>query len=138
MCLVYSSSGLQASSGHTASGEEEEEEEDKNRPAELSQLMDTLRRLRPPPPSVTAVVDGCNANGETTDGCTETETADDEPPPPDGKTSDDDDMETRLRLYIDEKFEQLERRLEKRLEELLIARFQSKAQHTIEHDLQLD
>ena len=92
---------------------------DEERPPELSQLMQTLRHLRPHPPPVE--VESCRDNGETAgNGDTPRDSASTETPVDDDSAG----MEARLKLYIDEKFEQLERRLEKKLEELVLNRLQ--------------
>ena len=99
---------------------------DGDRPAELSQLMQTLRQLRPP--SVHTDLNGTRENGETTTGMDGRE-ADAAMNGVEGKEMGEEEeglaaMEARLKLYIDEKFEQLERRLEKKVEELFSSRLQ--------------
>lgn len=74
--------------------------------------MESFKQLRPPPP-VCKAEDESGAQqegGEVESGGTEDE----------GSKEGDSivRLEARLKLYIDEKFEQLERKLEKRIEEL--------------------
>ena len=79
--------------------------------------MDSFKQLRPPPPPVCKAEDESGAQlegGEVESGRTEAESS------KEGEERDSIVMlEERLKLYIDEKFEQLERKLEKRIEELL-------------------
>lgn len=95
-----------------------------DKPPELSQLMDTLRQMRPPPPPV-EVSTAASSTGEAGEKDRVLENGRETPGHPDSSTSgvweDTTELEERLKRYIDEKFEQLERRLEERLEELLIS-----------------
>ena len=98
-----------------------------DRPAELSQLMQTLRQLRPPS-TVETECNGTREDSETATG-TDSREADVAVNGVEGKEAEEEAglaaMEARLKLYIDERFEQLERRLEKKLEEM----FSSQLQH---------
>ena len=113
-CCVYCTI-LQGSASHATAHD---------RPAELSQLMQTLRQLRPPLTTETER-NGTRENGETTTGTESRETDVDM----EGKEAEEEvelaAMEARLKLYIDERFEQLERRLEKKIEEM----FSNQLQH---------
>lgn len=91
------------------------EDEDESRPAELSHVMQTLRQLRPSSAVKTKATDH---NGTTE---THSENGSDDGQKTgtvDGEDSRIVAIEERLKHYIDDKFEQLERKLEKRLQDL--------------------
>ena len=93
-------------------------------PEELSKLMDTLKQMRPAPvetaPSTTSREDLGEKSRVLENGREGPEDVGD------GRaTSEEGDfteLEKRLRRYIDDKFEELERRLVERLEECLVNR----------------
>ena len=100
-------------------------------PSELTQLMQSLQQLRPP--SAGAEVEkqsSANHNGAIADRHEpDTEQVQVEV----GVREKKDfmtELETRLKLYIDEKFEQLEKKLERHITELLNDRLQSDRQCT--------
>lgn len=92
-----------------------QEDKDESRPAELSQVIQTLRQLRP----------SSAVKAKATDhiGTTETHSENGSDDGQKTGTVDGEDsriiaIEERLKHYIDDKFEQLERKLEKRLQDL--------------------
>ena len=102
-CVVKASSGGTAGDGV---GE---------RPAELSDIMDTLRQMRPAVEEMPGYngEEVAHSGGETQSNIT-------------AATSGEGDMlESRLRQYIDKQLEQMERRLEAKLEEMLTNRLKN-------------
>lgn len=98
-----------------------QEDEDESRPAELTQVIQTLRQLRPS--SVVKTRD-TDHNGTTE---TRSENGSDDGHKTgtvDGEDSRILAIEERLKHYIDDKFEQLERKLEKRLQDLFLNHLQ--------------
>lgn len=90
-------------------------DEDESRPDELSQVMQTLRQLRP---SSAVKTEDSDHNGTTE---TPRENGSDGGHTVDGNIEEDSRIaaiEERLKRYIDDKFEELERKLEKQLRDL--------------------
>lgn len=88
-----------------------------SRPAELSQVLQTLRQLRP---SSSALEGKDTEHNDARDSQTGSD-GDHETGTVDGSIEEDlriSAIEERLKHYIDDKFEQLERKLEKRLQDL--------------------
>lgn len=115
--------------------EEVKEEEEGERPVELSSLMETLRQMRPPLPKATPTQSELNSNGHDSEGENfieenGTDEKSDQPEESDShRTKGEEELETRLKQYIDEKFEDLEKRLESKLEQLLVTRLKSACSH---------
>ena len=117
--ILYFCVCVQAGSRRAAVGDAEEEE----RPSELFQLMDTLRQMRP----AVEVVPSCSTIGEDDQVVVENGTESPEEQSQIAASGERDltDLEARLRRYIDERFEQMEKRLEEKLEQLVLSQLKT-------------